>query len=133
MEASELSALFDKAVRELPGKVSKAVRKTAFDVRATAQQLAPYDTGNLRNSITVETLGPYAAAVGPTANYGRYVEEGTAPHVIVPKNAKALYFNGIFTSRVSHPGTRAQPYMAPAAERHAPALTKAIAEVARAL
>lgn len=41
-----------------------------------------------------------------------YMEFGTKPHVIVPKNARALRFflenKAIFSKRVNHPGTR--PY-----------------------
>lgn len=30
----------------------------------------------------------------------------TPPHVIYPKTAKALYFNGIFAKKVNHPGSQ---------------------------
>lgn len=30
----------------------------------------------------------------------------TPPHVILPKNKKALHFNGIFATRVNHPGSQ---------------------------
>ena len=129
MTPEEMAARLDGMVKVFPPLASKAVRKTAFDIQATAKTLAPFDTGNLRNSITVENLGPYASAIGPTAAYGRYVEEGTGPHIIKPRNARALHFNGIFTSRVSHPGTRPQPYMRPAAEKHLPGFMEALGAI----
>lgn len=46
--------------------------------------------------------------------YGELVREGTKPHEIRPKKAKALRFmigdEVIFTTRVNHPGTKANPY-----------------------
>lgn len=62
---------------------SAAVRKTAHDIEATAKELCPVDTGNLRNSIstTVTGDGRYGAVeaeIGPTADYGAYVEFGTS-------------------------------------------------------
>lgn len=56
---------------------SVAVRKTALDIESRAKSLAPVRTGNLRASIGVTTTGDLAAEVGPTANYGKYVEFGT--------------------------------------------------------
>jgi HK97 gp10 family phage protein len=63
-----------------------AVRKTAADIKATAQAIVPVDTGNLRSSITFETrvTGHGATAeIGPSASYGGFVEFGTSrmgPH-----------------------------------------------------
>ena len=46
--------------------------------------------------------------------YGEWVREGTPPHVITPKGAKALRFviggKVIFAMKVNHPGSRANPY-----------------------
>lgn len=65
-------------------RASRAIRKNGYDVVRDAQAFCPVDTGNLKSSIGVDFdsdgLG-YEA--GPTASYGRYVEEGTsrmAPH-----------------------------------------------------
>lgn len=69
-----------------PAAARVAVRKTAADIKGTAQALCPVDTGNLRASITYETWELKAGAraeIGPTANYGGFVERGTArmgPH-----------------------------------------------------
>ena len=95
-----------KAVRQLAGV---AVRKAAFDTARAARALSPVDTGNLRSSIGVTTDSGWrndtlTATVGPTAHYGRYVEEGT--------------------SRMGP-----QPYMMPAADRHEPAFITAIQSI----
>jgi len=46
--------------------------------------------------------------------YGEFVRDGTRPHDIRPKNAKALRFmigsNVIFAMVVKHPGNRPNPY-----------------------
>lgn len=45
--------------------------------------------------------------------YGRFLEEGTAPHVIRPKNKKALFWPGAAhpVKQVNHPGTKAYPIL----------------------
>lgn len=83
---------------------SKAVRKTAHDIEADAKVFVPVDTGNLRNSISTD-VGVLSAEIGPTAEYGLYVEGGT--------------------SRMAP-----QPYMDPAADRREPELVKALEQIA---
>ena len=126
----EVAAALGRAAQLAPQLCSKVIRKGAADIEADAMSLAPYDTGNLKSSITVSLDGPLTARIGPTANYGKYVELGTAPHIIVPRKAKALFFNGIFSARVSHPGTRPQPYMAPAVDRQVPSIVQALGQLA---
>ena len=84
-----------------------AVRKTARDVQADAQRLAPVDTGALKSSIssTVDTFaGGASAEVGPTVEYGSYVELGT--------------------SRMA-----GQPYLSPAFDRRIGPFTRAISKL----
>jgi HK97 gp10 family phage protein len=62
-------------------KAYAAIRKTAFDVEATAKQIVPVDTGNLRASIGTDVHAEATAVeaeIGPTAAYGAYVEFGTS-------------------------------------------------------
>lgn len=59
------------------------VRRSALQVEREAKQFCPVDTGNLRSSIstTVEGDGRFAAIgaeIGPTAEYGIWVEYGTS-------------------------------------------------------
>ena len=85
-ELDKLIADMAAVPRELDGLVRVAVQKTAADIKADAQNFAPVDTGFLRGSITYETAvqaDAVTAEIGPTAEYGVYVELGTehmAPH-----------------------------------------------------
>ena len=92
-------------------RAAAATRKAGADITRDAKTLAPVDTGNLRASIGMEVSGDGRAgvmtvAVGPTAAYGAYVEQGT--------------------SRMA-----AQPYLAPATQRHVPGWQAALEHVAK--
>ena len=94
-------------------------------------------TGNLGRSIMVGVVTDKYAETKATANYAAAVELGTRPHIIRPRNKKALAFapagrrlsgsprtgsSVVFAKKVNHPGTKAQPYMVPGA-------TKAVREL----
>ena len=110
--------------RELP----KAMGDIALYIEREAKSRAPVDTGNLRASIAhlVQPIAEgYRAVVGSNVDYARDVEFGTAPHVITPNGASVLRFTVggevVFTDRVEHPGTPAQPVLGPslrASERY---------------
>lgn len=84
--------------------VTHALDKAAASVQRTAQMRAPVDTGNLRNSIGVARTGATSREIGPTANYGVFVEFGT--------------------SRMGP-----QPFMGPALESVRPSFEQAMAEI----
>lgn len=116
---------YETALRRALGRQSDEVRRaivqTGVDVQNKARELCPVDTGRLRSSIVHRTEGggrTTGVVVGTNVSYAADVEYGTAPHVILPKNKKALYWPGAAhpVSRVNHPGTRAQPFMRPALE-----------------
>lgn len=105
-ELRALSIDLARAVGTVGALASVAIRKTALDIQADAQTLAPVDTGNLMNSIGVDIAGDgrfgiVEAEIGPTADYGAFVEYGT--------------------SRAP-----AQPYLGPAFDRRAPGLEQAL-------
>lgn len=109
-ELSALAATLRASGPRVGTRVSQAVRKSALDVERGAKMLAPVDTGNLRNSISTTITGSGSAAsisadIGPTANYGAYLEYGT--------------------SRM-----RPQPYMGPALDRVEPGFVAAIEQLA---
>lgn len=83
-----------------------ALGRTAYAIEGTAKVLCAVDTGNLVNSISTDVAN-MTAEIGPTADYGVFVELGT--------------------SRM--PG---QPFMAPAFERHVPEYVDAMATLAAA-
>lgn len=105
IDVSELNALaadLGKIGFRATGKATAVVAKTAHDIEATGKAFAPVDTGNLRNSISASVRG-LNAEIGPTANYGGYVEFGTsrmAPHA----------------------------YMGPALDRHTPDFVRAMGQ-----
>jgi hypothetical protein len=73
----------------------------------------PVDNGYLRNSIKAEIVdGKIAISM---ADYGIFVEYGTAPHVIEAKPGNTLHWkaNGkdMFAKKVNHPGTMANPFI----------------------
>ena len=95
---------------QVGARAARAVRKTAFDIEATAKVFCPVDTGNLRNSISTDIVGDgrfgsVAAEIGPTASYAPFVELGT--------------------SRMAP-----QAFMGPAFDRHAHEFVTAIEEIA---
>lgn len=101
---AELVAEAAKARSEM----SKIVRAAAFELQGLARVYAPVDTGNLRASISVGhpsgrslQVNDIEAQIGPTAEYGAYVEFGT-----------------------SRMGGR--PYMTPAAEAVVPAFEQRV-------
>lgn len=96
----------------------------------TAQSIAPVRTGYLRSQIRaddVNRVGPWSLASGITsgADYSAPVHEGARPHVIRPKNARALRFmigeRVVFAMRVNHPGNQPNPYLRNAVHRTASA------------
>lgn len=104
-----LSADLTTAGREVGNRARAVVRKTAYDIEASAKALAPVDTGNLKGSISHSDLrigntGTLVAEIGPTANYGVFLEQGT--------------------SRMA-----AQPFMGPAADRHTPGFEQAMQQL----
>jgi HK97 gp10 family phage protein len=78
--------------------------------------------GNLRRSIRhYVTKSEKSTTIGTPVDYAIYVEKGTPAHIIRPKNKKMLSWvpqsgQRIFARVVHHPGTKAQPFLTPAAE-----------------
>lgn len=78
---NSLVASFDKDAKLAVGEARKAVRAVALNTERDAKIFAPVDTGALRNSISTTISGNATfsqAEVGPTVEYGLYVEEGTS-------------------------------------------------------
>lgn len=111
------------------------------------------ETGDTRRGIEAVPGGTplrLAAHVRSTGKGGDFVEEGTAPHVITPRNATVLRFLGgtgrvsqpspnqriatraggvVFTKVVHHPGTPPRPWFRPVVERFDEFLQRAAAQV----
>lgn len=50
----------------------------------------------------------YSIYIAHGVDYGEILEDGSKPHVITPKNGKALYWKGVAhpVKKVNHPGTK---------------------------
>lgn len=95
----------------------------ADDMVPRIKPYAPVKTGELRESIHRDrsprgsTATSYTARIVATAPQGRYTDEGTKPHVIVPRRAGGLLVfhwpkagGTVFLRRVNHPGNKARPW-----------------------
>ena len=116
--------------------VTKAMRQSGLAVQGEATILAPTNTGTLRKSITTEVdqRPPFAlwVEVGPTVNYGRYVEFGRKPGKMPPvaalepwvrqklkaQDPRAVAF--LIARKIAAEGVDPQPYMVPGAKKATP-------------
>jgi hypothetical protein len=91
---------------------SAIAKTTAILAKYTTRPTVPWMTGNLAQTF-MPTIGDLWATWVPTASYAAFVEFGTAPHLIVPKNGRALFWPGLEhpVHRAHHPGTAANPFM----------------------
>lgn len=87
------------------GDVNRAIIDLGQKVESRAKIKAPVDTGQLRASIQHTPDGD-GVLIGSNVQHALYQEQGTAPHVIRPVNAKALYWPGAAhpVAKVNHPG-----------------------------
>lgn len=115
------------------GDTKAALRALQIATISEAQKRAPRKTGHLQRSIRPGRVTDDFAIVEAKTPYAAAVEFGTKPHVIRPKNRKALAWAGpggtrlsgrrrtnsgrlTFAAKVNHPGTRKQPYLIPGAK-----------------
>lgn len=84
-----------------------------------AKILASVRTGRLRASIDFRKTSFFSLrpkiTVFSDVEYAPFVNDGTRPHVIRPKNAKALRFRVggriVYARVVNHPGTKPRPFL----------------------
>ncbi len=88
-----------------------AKKGIAFDIERELKLIAPVDKGTLRNLIDFEIVD--GNIVFNFVGYAKYVEFGTPPHIIKPKDKKALFWKGAEhpVKSVNHPGTAPQPFI----------------------
>lgn len=107
-----------------PG-VAAAVDRIAGAAVQTMKFLTPvsppgpkHRSGNLRSSVHAFRQPDGDVIVGPTADYGRYVNDGTVPHVIESHGPWPLRdeWGHVFGRVVHHPGTRGQHFVEKTAE-----------------
>jgi hypothetical protein len=118
------------------GNTELLLRELQFETVAGAKAKVPRKTGHLGRSILPGHVSRQSAQVTVNANYAAAVELGTKRHTIVPKRARVLAWPSTeggrrlsgrartgkaagpmaFAAKVNHPGTKAQPYLVPAAK-----------------
>lgn len=97
-----------------------AAIKVAKDKAATTTLFHDV-TGALRNSIASEIDGPYKGKVSAGTKHARFVNDGTAPHIIAARGSGTLRFvtadgRDVFRHSVRHPGIAPRPFMGEAAD-----------------
>ena len=92
----------------------------AMDLQKNIKRDSPYDQGRLRRSIRVDTriTKKYSIITGywdeGLAPHGIDVLKGTKPHMIKPKNKKALHWGGKtgpFSKGHMHPETKPNDFL----------------------
>lgn len=83
------------------------------------KRTAPVDTGQLQRRTGVEVTSATTQRITAEAridvDYAQFVTMGTAPHVIRPRRPDGVLVfqvgsQTVFTRRVNHPGTQANPF-----------------------
>lgn len=111
-----------QALAQSPG-VRRALLLRGLAVQTAAKQRlneAPrrIDTGRLRNSIQIQedfARGVPIIRIGTNVFYAPFIQGGVQPHIILPKDASVLAWEGpsgtIFAMRVNHPGFPPNPFL----------------------
>jgi hypothetical protein len=115
------------------GMTSGILKSIQLQAVREAKTLVPRKTGYLGRSIGPGSLTRSFAIVHANAGYAAYVELGTKPHIIRPRNKRVLSWpaagsarlsgrvrsggSRVFARRVNHPGTKAQPFLVPGARK----------------
>lgn len=107
--------------------VAKQLNKGADGIAKSMRAKVQVDTGGTKESIKVvnpATPGDLHVEVH-AGGASVFLEEGTKPHMIMPKFASVLAWDDpimgmMFASMVQHPGTRKYPFVKPALDEHRP-------------
>jgi HK97 gp10 family phage protein len=123
---AELQAQLDMLPAQIEKKLLRgALRAGVKLILADAKQQIHPVSKALANSLRISTgmkAGTARATLkagDKTAYYAQWVENGTAAHLIKPKNAHALKFEGGEFSDAKHPGAKKHPFMRPALDAQA--------------
>jgi hypothetical protein len=135
---AEITVVWDDAAIKIDcesesSAVGHGMSQMADQLVSVMKQLCPvspagspgHPSGTLRSSIQKFRQGDGSYLVGPTATtengelLGPMIEKGTPPHIIRSKGPwplRNVQTGDVFGPVVNHPGTEAQPFIAPAAE-----------------
>lgn len=119
--------------------INLVISKSLGLAQANIRRQAPHRTGNLQRSVMISSIVDMSGSVLVQERYGAYVEYGTKPHLILPKNKKALFWKGALNpyAVVHHPGTRANPFFMRGVDQSIPSIqlefTNALEQITRQL
>ena len=132
---SELQKFLD----QVPAKIERNVMRGAL--RAGMKVVLPVAKGNIHSvsgdlaaGLRIGTrsrggvVSSYIRTKGRHGFVAHWVEFGTAAHGILGKFGGSMFFGGIFTKSVDHPGARPHPFMRPALDSQAQPAVVAAAE-----
>lgn len=130
VDSDEAQRAFERAPDVMERSLERYLRRGADEVAREAMQVAPKAFSTLVQSIRSFRVEPLHWRVAPGVDYAPHVELGTPPHFPNPLNlqpwvqrvlgvrgAEAREKAFLIARAISRRGTRAQPYMRPAAER----------------
>ena len=131
--AVEITKLDDKT----KDNVQKVLNNTGFNIEAQAKinldRNKSVVTGHLRRGIATKIGNMEVTVHTSNIKYAPMVEYGTKPHIIKPKNKKALYWKGAKhpVKSVRHPGSRAKPFLIPAFEKEKEVIMKDLEKIVK--
>lgn len=108
----------DKLPYAVSRAVSRSIEYTALDVWGNITRESPVKHGRLQGSFQLSQEG-LGWRIWTDVHYALAVHEGTGPRMIYPKDKQALYWPGADhpVKSVSHPGTKANPYVTRSIDR----------------
>ena len=112
-----LNANFDDYIGDnLDAAVAAALERVGSAAEGFAADLAPVDSGRLRNSIT-HKVDYNSVTVGSPLEYATYVEFGTGKYASGGRNTPWVYKDDKGNWHYTH-GQRAQPFLKPALQNN---------------
>jgi hypothetical protein len=121
LDLQKLAEDFGKASTNIGPAMNQFMDDAAAKILEQMRSTVPVRSGNLKNHLKI-TKSVDQWVIGPDGvDYAVFVEYGTRAHVIRPrKPGGVLAFQTaegtVFTREVHHPGTRANPFAARAAQ-----------------
>jgi HK97 gp10 family phage protein len=139
----EVSADLQKMGTETIDKLKRCLIAGGNAIQMKARQGAPVNTGHLRESIIVVNefaKGELNVTIGPTLEYGAYMEFGTTPHVtskgheeFVESIKRWAHLHNMpwypVYRKIVREGTKAKPFLVPAYNVVAPKVEKQLDKI----
>lgn len=130
VDSKEALQAFETAPDVMERNLELFLSRGAQEVARTAKSFAPKAFSTLTNSILFYRVALLHWRISPGVNYAPYVEGGTRPHfppaanlqpwverVLGLSGAEARHKAFLIARAISRRGTRAHPFMRPAAEQ----------------